>query len=91
MIYKEYEDFVHPKFQQSSFMKIKVDLIIVKKALEELNNSNLISIISDERYLQIYEIKQPSDVTQRLIFKLEKLKNGNFDTDMYNFLNFNFK
>jgi hypothetical protein len=91
MIYQEYSEFVCPKFQQTSINKTKLDLIVVKKALEELHNSNLISIISDERYIYLYELKQPFEITQKLIFKLDEFCNGNFDSEMNAFLNVNFK
>ncbi len=90
MIYQEYGEFICPMFQQSHPMKMKLDSITVKKALEELANSNLISIMSDERYVNTYELKQPLEVTQNLLFRLDEMKYGNFDTDMRNFLNVKF-
>lgn len=91
MIYQEYGDFICPKFQYTGLNKTKLDLITIKKALEELANSNLVSIIKDERYVNLYELKQPFEHTQNLIFKLNEWTNGNFDSEMFNFLNVNFK
>lgn len=90
MIYQEYSDFVCPKFQQSGSHKVKLDMVVVKKALEELANSNLITISHDDRLLNTYELKQPLEVTQSLLFKLDQMNLGNFDSDLKSYLSVNF-
>jgi hypothetical protein len=61
-----------------------LDLTAVKKGLEELNNSNLINIKNDDKYLKIYELKMPFDVTRDIIINLHNLKN--VDNNMIAFL-----
>jgi hypothetical protein len=87
MIYSEYSIFCEPKsVNYSGLTKTKLDLIIVKKALEELLNSNLISVKNDEKYLQVYELKLPLEMTKKIIYKLDDCKNFNYDNEMKSFL-----
>ncbi len=87
MIYSEYSNFCEPKnINYSGLTKTKLDLIIIKKALEELINSNLISVKNDEKYLQVYELKLPLEITKNIIFKLAECKNFNYDNEMKSFL-----
>ena len=91
MIYAEYSLFCQPKYNANSGLsKTKLDLIVVKKALEELLNSNLISVKNDEKYLQVYELKLPYELTQNTISKLDDFNNFNFDSEMKQFLNISF-
>ncbi len=91
MIYAEYSLFCQPKYNANSGLsKTKLDLIVVKKALEELLNSNLISVKNDEKYLQVYELKLPYELTQNTISKLDDYNNFNFDSEMKQFLNISF-
>jgi len=86
MIYQEYSDYVNPK-NHSGHHKLKMDMILVKKALEELANSNLIYIKHDEKYLNIYELKLPAVITKNIIERLSKIEGICFDSDMNSMLN----
>jgi len=92
MIYQEYSHFCLSKYSYSNsgMTKVKSELIVVKKALEELFNSNLIWIKYDEKYLQVYELKLPFDVTQKIIENLEENDNFNYDNEMKQFLKLSF-
>jgi hypothetical protein len=92
MIYQEYTNFCLSKYSYSNsgMTKVKSELIVVKKALEELCNSNLIWIRYDEKYIQVYELKMPYDVTQKTIEKLEDNDNFNYDNEMKQFLKISF-
>ena len=52
-----------------------MDILQIKKILEELNNSNLIHIKPDEKYQFLYELKLPVDETKNVIRNLEKVSN----------------
>ena len=51
-----------------------MDILQVKKVLEELYNSNLIYIKPDEKYQFLYELKLPGEETKMLISNLDKDK-----------------
>jgi hypothetical protein len=53
----------------------RLDILQVKKVLEELYNSNLIHIKSDEKYQFLYELKLPLEETKNVIRNLEKVSN----------------
>jgi hypothetical protein len=86
MIYEEYSDFCKCKLSNSQINKLKLDLLVVKKAFEELHNSNLIHISYDEKYLQVYKLKRSPLELEKIILKLEKYNLLNFDTEMKNFI-----
>jgi hypothetical protein len=86
MIYQEYSEYVTPKFH-SGLTKIKLDMILVKKALEELANSNLIYIRNDDKYVNVYELKLPVGITKNLIEKLSEMSCMSFDREMNGMLN----
>lgn len=85
MIYQEYSEYVSPKFH-SGLSKIKLDMILVKKALEELANSNLIHIKNDEKYVNLYELKLPVGITKNVIEKLAEMPGMSFDREMNSML-----
>jgi hypothetical protein len=66
----------------------KMDILQVKKVLEELYNSNLIHIKSDEKYQFLYELKLPVDETKTVIKNLEKIKNTDTSLITSNMLTF---
>jgi hypothetical protein len=63
-----------------------IDILQVKKILEELYNSNLIHIKKDDKYINLYELKLPIDETRQYILKLEKLDYSLITSDMKSFL-----
>ena len=83
MIYQEYKNFV-----LKHDVKTVLDIIIVKKILEELANSNVIYIKSDEKYLNLYELKLPNNETCDLIKELNLMKCKNMDSTLQGFLEF---
>jgi hypothetical protein len=86
MIYQEYSEYVSPKYHQG-LTKIKLDMMLVKKALEELANSNLIHIKNDEKYLNVYELKLPVAITKNIIENISKMEMISFDSEMNAMLN----
>lgn len=86
MIYQEYSEYVSPKYH-NGLNKIKLDMMLVKKALEELANSNLIYIKHDEKYVNVYELKLPVMITKNMIERLSKMESINFDSEMNTMLN----
>lgn len=50
---------------------MKLDSIVIQKLLEEMCNSNLIYIKSDEKFIQLYELRKPIDETISLINSME--------------------
>jgi hypothetical protein len=62
-------------------------MILVKKALEELANSNLIHIKNDEKYVNLYELKLPVGITKNVLEKLAEMPGMSFDREMTSFLN----
>lgn len=84
MIYQEYVKFVLPK-QKEGVHRTKLDLIIVKKILEELATFNLINIRSDDRYVNVYELKLPLAETKNSIISLNKI--NKLDMDMQSLIN----
>lgn len=86
MIYKEYSDCLLESNKNNNLNRTKLDLIIIKKILEELGNSNLLYIKSDEKYLSCYELKLTIEETKSSIMKLENDNYGNFDHDLKNWL-----
>lgn len=79
MIYKKYYELIF-KPNIGRIQKSKLDLTLVKKYLEELYNSNLISIKIDEKYGNIYELKLPLCEMKRIIRSLENV--NKLDDDM---------
>jgi hypothetical protein len=66
-----------------------MDIIQVKKILEELYNSNLIHIKPDEKYQFLYELKLPLNETKDVIRNLEKVSTSDtclLSTDIKSFL-----
>lgn len=70
MIYQKYYELFH-KPNHSGIQKSKLDLTLVKKYLEELANSNLISIKIDDKYGLLYELKLPLFEINNIIKRLE--------------------
>jgi hypothetical protein len=60
---------------------MKLDSIVVQKILEEMYNSDLIHIKSDEKFIQLYELRKPIDETISLINNMDG-KNG-YTLDSY--------
>ena len=58
--------------KRSNSKKSKLDLVLAKKYLEELANSNLISIKKDDKYGNVYQLKLPISETIKLILHLKK-------------------
>jgi len=83
MIYQEYL-----KYLGVSQMKTTLDILIIKKILEELANSNMIYIKSDEKYLSLYELKLPYYETVDIIKGLNFKKIKNMDSSLQGFLEF---
>ena len=79
MIYKKYYEVIF-KPNIGRIQKSKLDLTLVKKYLEELHNSNLISIKSDDKYGNIYELKLPLCEMKKIIRSLENV--NKLDDDM---------
>lgn len=69
-------------------MKTTLDILIIKKILEELANSNMIYIKSDEKYLSLYELKLPYYETVDIIKGLNFKKIKNMDSSLQGFLEF---
>lgn len=86
MIYEEYTKFCINKFNNSSINKLKLDLLVVKKAFEELQNSNLVHISYDEKYLQIYKLKRAPYEIENILLQLEKYNYLNLDSEMKNYI-----
>lgn len=81
MIYKKYYEMIFmPNVGKTQ--KSKLDLTLVKKYLEELANSNLIMIRSDEKYGCIYQLKMPIRETVKIIKSLDV--ENKLDDDMKN-------
>ena len=68
MIYHKY----YSLMKRSNSKKSKLDLVLAKKYLEELANSNLISIKKDDKYGNVYQLKLPISETIKLILHLKK-------------------
>ena len=68
MIYSKY----YSLMKRSNTKKSKLDLVLAKKYLEELCNSNLIYIKNDDKYVCVYQLKLPIKETIRLILKLDE-------------------
>lgn len=81
MIYHEYISFT-----TNQNIRTKLDILIIKKILEELANSNLIHIKSDEKYLNLYELKLPYSETVDLLKELNFKKFKNMDSTLQGFL-----
>ena len=81
MIYHEYLNYVN-----NQNIRTKLDILIIKKILEEMANSNLIYIKSDEKYLNLYELKLPYSETVDLIKELNFKKFKNMDSTLQGFL-----
>ncbi len=81
MIYSEYL-----KYIANQKLTITLDTLIVKKVLEELANSNMIHIKSDEKYLNLYELKLPYNQTIDLLKDLNLKKIKNMDSSLQGFL-----
>lgn len=81
MIYKDYIDYV-----KRHKITTKLDVIIIKKILEELANSNIIHIKSDEKYVNLYELKLPYSETETLLRELNIEKSKNMDSTLQGFL-----
>ena len=83
MIYSEYLDYCK-KYNQN----FKIDLLQMKKRLEELRNSNIISIKTNEKLTEVYELKLPLDELKTILNKIynDSNRNLNFDSDMYKWL-----
>ena len=79
MIYKKYYEVIF-KPNIGRIQKSKLDLTLVKKYFEELYNSNLISIKSDDKYGNIYELKLPVCEMKKIICSLENV--NKLDDDM---------
>jgi hypothetical protein len=79
MIYKKYYEVIF-KPNIGRIQKSKLDLTLVKKYLEELYNSNLISIKNDDKYGNIYELKLPLCEMKKIISSLENV--NKLDDDM---------
>ena len=79
MIYKKYYEVIF-KPNIGRIQKSKLDLTLVKKYLEELYNSNLISIKNDDKYGNIYELKLPVCEMKKIISSLENV--NKLDDDM---------
>lgn len=74
-------------FVKEKELKFKIDKLQFKKRLEELYNSNLISIKSDDKHNEIYDLKNDLDETKKMLEKLNNDKSiNNFDTEMHSFL-----
>ena len=67
MIYEEYTEFC-----KKDCRKLKIDMLHIKKRLEELSNSNLITIKQDEKYSDVYELKLPDDQIAKLFDRMYK-------------------
>jgi hypothetical protein len=90
-----YNDYV--EYKKSKKINTILDIIIIRKILEELANSNLIHIKSDEKYLNLYSLKYPTDETAEMIRDLnfskskdglDKDKTKNIDSNMQGWLEF---
>ncbi len=90
-----YNDYV--EYKKSKKINTILDIIIIRKILEELANSNLIHIKSDEKYLNLYSLKYPTDETAEMIRDLnfsksrdglDKDKTRNIDSNMQGWLEF---
>lgn len=79
MIYKKYYECIF-KPTIGKAQKSKLDITLVKKYLEELANSNLITIKKDDKYGNIYELKLPIKVTASIIRNLNEV--NKLDQDM---------
>ena len=66
-----YQEYIH--YCNTNRWK-RLDILQVKKVLEELYNSNIIYIKPDEKYQFLYELKLPADETKILISNLDKGK-----------------
>ena len=85
------------EYKKSKKINTILDIIIIRKILEELANSNLIHIKSDEKYLNLYSLKYPTDETAEMIRDLnfsksrdglDKDKTRNIDSNMQGWLEF---
>ena len=81
-----YHDYVEYKKSKNIFNIL--DIIIIRKILEELGNSNLVHIKSDEKYLNLYSLKYPTDETAEMIRDLNFNKSRNIDSNMQGWLDF---
>ena len=68
MIYNKY----YSLMRRSNTKKSKLDLVLAKKYLEELCNSNLIYIKNDDKFGCVYQLKLPVKETIKLILKLDE-------------------
>ena len=68
MIYSKY----YSLLRRSNTKKSKLDLVLAKKYLEELCNSNLIYIKNDDKFGCVYQLKLPVKETIKLILKLDE-------------------
>jgi hypothetical protein len=67
--------------------KSKLDITLVRKYLEEFYNSNLIGIIKNEKYGNIYQLKMGLYETVKLVKSLESQDENILDEDMKRLLN----
>lgn len=90
-----YHDYV--EYKKSRKTSNILDIIIIRKILEELANSNLIHIKSDEKFLNLYSLKYPIAETAEMIKDLnvyqinnplEKDGARNIDSNMQGWLEF---
>jgi hypothetical protein len=74
LIYNEYLDYCK-KYSQSS--KIKLDLLQLKKKLEELKNSNIIHVKYDDKLIELYQLKFSDKELMDTLLDLYKENNQN--------------
>jgi hypothetical protein len=67
--------------------KSKLDITLVRKYLEEFYNSNLIGIVKNEKYGNIYQLKMGLYETVKLVKSLESQDENILDEDMKRLLN----
>ena len=83
LIHDEYSKYIK-KTRQNFFL----DLLQLKKRLEELQSCNLISIKSDEKYTDLFELKTSLEETKELLENLysQNINKMNFDSEMHRWL-----
>lgn len=87
LIYQQYKEFGNSKTDFVNF-RTNLDQISIKKILEELSNSNLITIKNHEKYLVVYELKHSVEIEKQYIIKLYNDQIKNIDNNMKNYVNF---
>lgn len=88
LIYQEYTEYCRKNGQS-----FKIDSLQIKKKLEELRNSNLIAIKSDEKFTELYDLKVSTNDLRNMLLDLYKDNSNksltsfrNFDMDMHKWL-----